>query len=95
MERKIIEIITDAVDGKVPSHQECFFALLALRDRNLKLQQKLERIRDKINTSKDSVYTAVQANTNRLYEERIDFAQSMPSQLLGGIENPFKNKKTK
>jgi hypothetical protein len=90
MERKIIDIITDAVEGRVPSHQECFFAMMALRNRNLLLQGKLEKIREKINTSKDSVYTAVQANTNRLYEERIDFAQSMPSQLLGGIENPFK-----
>lgn len=102
--RTINEIIIDAKDGKIPSHEECFWTMLALSGRLHFTTDSLKSIGEafeKTNIAQTDV-EAKKADFNlrfrirmcakdasMIWNERLKFGNMDPQVWLGDMGNPF------
>jgi hypothetical protein len=95
--RKINEIVSDAAQGNIPSHEECYYALLALRSKLHFYHRDLIAIAEAYERQKvTGVAVALRANSrDKVMKDRIDFSNLTPLEFLGESGNPFteENKK--
>lgn len=96
------EIVADAKDGKIPTHEECFWAMLALSGRMHFFVRDLEAIGEALDTqvlngedptkrnNKILLRCAVHIGTQqKVRKTRIDFGNKSPQEWLGDSGNPF------
>ena len=102
--RTVNEIIIDAKDGKVPTHEECFWAMLALSGRlhftwnDLKniaeAYECLEGVQNEEEEKKVKKKLFLRLhmharNTSIIWNERTKFGNIDPQVWLGDMGNPF------
>lgn len=89
--RTTVEIVADAKDGEVPSHEECFWAMLALSGKLHFANRDLERVIEnkeepkKLKFMMDIMYKDVES----LRIDHYNFLKKSPIEWLGDSGNPF------
>jgi hypothetical protein len=90
--RSIAAIVSDAKDGIVPSHEECFWVMLALSGMLHFSRSTMESIAKSFKEDdKRVVFTAKLHLTSheRTFKERYDWLKADPQIWLGDTGNPF------
>ena len=87
--RKAIDIIIDAKDGKMPSHEECYYTLLALASNSHFLERSLIEIEEAfLSSDKKGVFVSkMQANGIRKRQKQ--FRDQDPLLYLGAWHDPL------
>jgi hypothetical protein len=85
------EILSDARDVKMPTHEECFYAMLALASKIHLYHRDLRAIAKGYKKGKVSgVSVALRAgNEEKLIEDRMIFSKQDPKKWLGKEHDPF------
>jgi len=104
------EIIIDAKDGKIPSHEECFWAMLALSGRLHFTYGDLKAIAEAYEATKANIDKAESdkaqkqlqlrlhmhaTSASKIWKERASFGNMDPQVWLGDMGNPFDPKTAK
>jgi hypothetical protein len=89
--RKINEIVSDAAQGNIPSHEECYYALLALRSKLHFYHRDLMVIAEAYENKKvTGISVGLRAGSrDKVIKDRIDFSNLTPLEFLGESGNPF------
>lgn len=89
--RKINEILSDATQGNIPSHEECYYTLLALRSKLHFYHRDLMAIAEAYEKGKVKGFAvSLRANDREtVMKDRIDFSNLTPLEFLGESGNPF------
>ncbi len=91
--RMLCEIVADAKDGVVPTHEECFWAMLALSGKLHFANRTAIAISEKIDGGEDrkillSVKIHLRSEKN-VREDHFNFLRKDPKEWLGDSGNPF------
>jgi hypothetical protein len=89
--RTINQIISDAAEGKIPSHEECYYTLLALRSKLHFYHRDLMAITEAHEKGKAKGFSiTLRANNQEsVMEDRMKFSKLTPLEFLGNSGNPF------
>ena len=89
--RKINEILMDAAEGKIPSHEECYYTLLALRSKLHFYHRDLMAIAEAHEKGKvNGIAVSLRAKDQEsVMEDRMIFSKQTPLDWLGKSGNPF------
>lgn len=89
--RQICEIIADAKEGKVPTHEECFWTMLALSGKLHFVTRDLEAIGETLDKKKSLELTAAirVGSQEKVLKDKFDFLKKDPVLWLGNSGNPF------
>lgn len=92
--RTVNQIILDAKDGKIPSHEECYYTMLAINSRLHFYHRDLMAIAESYEKGKvTGIAVGLRAgSTDKLMEERMKFSKSDPLKWLGESGDPFSKK---
>jgi hypothetical protein len=90
-ERMICEIVADAKDGIVPSHEECFWTMLALSAMLHFSRRNLEYIAKAMETGKnlDRYCGITLKSAAHVHAQRFNWMRLTPKKWLGDSGNPF------
>jgi hypothetical protein len=91
--RTYLEIIIDAKDGKVPTHEECYFALLMADSRSHFLERDLQAIEEAFEKSDMKGTFSAKLRSKNVRETGFKFRKLNPLKYLGN-DHPW-SKKTK
>jgi hypothetical protein len=96
-ERMICSIVADAKDGKIPSHEECFWTMLALSSMFHFARRDLESIAEAMDKGKnlERVCEMHLSGTNGVRETYYKWMRSTPKKWLGDSGNPFSEESKK
>lgn len=91
VQRDICSIVADAKDGKIPSHEECFWTMLALSGMLHFSRRSLECIAEKMGDDKKllTACTIHLGSMECVNEERFKWMKTNPQVWLGEMGNPF------
>lgn len=99
--RTISEIIIDAKDGKVPTHEECYYALLAYAGRMHFWRRDLEAIAEasaivagegepsRVGQQNLKLQLALRASPNQIARDWEGFLKADPKTWLGPMSDPL------
>lgn len=91
--RRIVDILSDAAEGNVPNHEECYWALLALRGKLHFVFQDLQKIAEayeKQNPMQLEISLRMRAGSaEKIFSDRQKFQLMDPKKWLGDSGNPF------
>lgn len=89
--RRLIDIVSDSKDGKIPDHEECFWAMLALYNKLHFVFRDLEAIGEAHEKGKVSgISVALRAKDREsVIADRFSFMRIPPKEFLGDTGNPF------
>jgi|GEM_PF-3544846 hypothetical protein len=89
--RDICSIVADAKDGKIPSHEECFWTMLALSSMLHFSRRTLESIAEKLDDEKKLQLTCKihLRSLDSVHDERFKWMKAIPQEWLGAMGNPF------
>jgi len=89
--RRIIDIIDDAKDGKIPDHEECFWTMLALYHKLHFVYRDLEKIGEAFENGKATgIAVALRAKSEEsVFADRFNFHRLDPVKFNGNTGNPF------
>jgi len=92
--RTVNQIILDAKDGKIPSHEECFYTMLAINSKLHFYHRDLMAIAESFEKGKvTGISVALRASSQeKLMEDRMRFSKSDPLKWLGKTGDPFSEK---
>jgi hypothetical protein len=90
-ERMICSIVADAKDGKVPSHEECFWTMLALSSMLHFSRRDLENIAEAMDKEKnlDMACKIHLTSSEHVHETHYKWMRLTPKKWLGDSGNPF------
>ena len=96
-ERQICAIVSDAKDGIIPSHEECYWTMLALSGMLYHRNRRMESIEECAEKHIDDVPLSIYLNAKGVRKESFNWMKSNPKHWLGAMGNPFseENKKMK
>jgi hypothetical protein len=96
-ERMICSIVADAKDGKIPSHEECYWTMLALSSMLHFSRRNLESIAESMDTGKNLEMTCkiYLGSADKVQEERFKWMRTPPKKWLGESGNPFSEENKK
>ena len=86
--RKILEIIIDAKDGKIPNHEECYYALLAYASFSNFLERDFINI-DESEKKDSSILLRAKLASSKMRERAMAFRNQTPIDWLGELHNPL------
>lgn len=91
--RQICEIVADAKDGKIPTHEECYWVMLALSGKlhfaNGDLR-KIAEAMEKGDANKLMFSAKLQLSSEqKVYSDHFNFLKTDPLKWLGTMGNPF------
>lgn len=87
--RNLLDILVDAKDGKVPSHEECFWALLHLSAMNHHNERTLIALEEAKEKGGKALIFAAKLRLNKIRESQMNARKKTPQEYLGEIGNPF------
>jgi hypothetical protein len=90
-ERMICEIVADAKDGKIPSHEECFWTMLALSGMLHFSRRDLEGIAEAMDKggNLERVCKIYLKSEESVHETKSKWLRLAPKKWLGNSGNPF------
>jgi hypothetical protein len=96
-ERMICSIVADAKDGKIPSHEECYWTMLALSSMLHFSRRDLERIAEALDKGDNLKLTCgiYLRNGDHVHETRYQWMRASPKEWLGNSGNPFSEENKK
>lgn len=91
--RNIAEIISDAKDGIVPNHEECFWTMLALSGKLHFAMRDLEAIGEALtlyNDNKLRLFCELRVKSKEsVFTDKFHFHKLDPKKYVGNSHNPF------
>jgi hypothetical protein len=92
--RNLIDIVVDAKDGVIPTHEECYYAMLALSGKLHFVQKDLEAIAEAVETKEEKrilMTTRIRTAGGRakVADSHFKFLKMEPTKWLGESGNPF------
>lgn len=91
VQRDICSIVADAKDGKIPSHEECFWTMLALSSMLHFSRRKIESIAEELGDDRKLRLACIinLRSIDHVNEERFKWMKTNPQEWLGEMGNPF------
>lgn len=98
-ERRIVDIVADAKEGKIPTHEECYWALLSLSSMNHFQNQDLIKIEEAYNATLNEpedlakkrmiLGLCLSLRAKDVRKGHLARMRNTPSKYLGYLGNPF------
>lgn len=95
--RSICEIIADAKEGKIPTHEECYWTMLALSSMRHFSNRTLESLAESMDKNKNLILSCgIHLKSQEyLYDLHFKQVKSDPKEWLGAAGNPFSEENKK
>jgi hypothetical protein len=90
-ERTICDIVADAKEGIIPSHEECYWTMLSLSSMLYFSRRELEEIAKSMDKGKNLEFTCKihLQSEDKVHEKHTKWLLTQPKKWLGESGNPF------